>query len=99
MTEPSGRELNDKIADIREWLVRIDTKVDFLNEVKNTADRAEAKADKALLKTDDQAEDLTEFKQDVRKEMDGMRTTTKWAIGLTITSFLGVGSLLIAVFN
>ncbi|MEC0483362.1 hypothetical protein ABE068_20625 [Bacillus glycinifermentans] len=48
MGEPSNNELNDKIADIREWLVRIDTKVDYFNEVKHTADRAHEKADEAL---------------------------------------------------
>ena len=48
MNEPTGRELNDKIADIREWLVRIDTKVDFLNEVKRTAEEADAKAEKVV---------------------------------------------------
>ena len=36
MTEPISRD----IADLREWLVRIDTKVDYLNEVKRTADEA-----------------------------------------------------------
>lgn len=36
MTEPISRD----IADLREWLVRIDTKVDYLNEVKRTSDEA-----------------------------------------------------------
>ncbi|MGC4378416.1 hemolysin XhlA family protein [Fictibacillus sp. Mic-4] len=86
MTEPNNRELNDKIADIREWLVRIDTKVDYLNEVRSTAERAEQKAEKALMKTDD-----------IDKNIDQIRTTTKWAIGLTITSILSIGGLIVTI--
>jgi hypothetical protein len=97
MTEPNNRELNDKIADIREWLVRIDTKVDFFNDVKHTAERAEAKADKALLKSDDQSEDIEALRAEVKavearseKRADASSALAKWAIGLTISSIIAV---------
>ena len=86
MTEPSSRELNDKIAEIREWLVRIDTKVDMFHDVKRVADEADAKADKALMKSEDN-----------EKDIERIRTTTKWAIGLTITSIAGIGGLIVAI--
>lgn len=91
MTEPNNRELNDKIADIREWLVRIDTKVDFFNDVKHTAERADMKADKALQKSDDNAEDISEVKEDLRKEIDGIKKTAMWAIGLIVPAIIAIG--------
>lgn len=48
MPEPNIHEFNDKLAEVREWLVRIDTKVDYFNDVKTTAERADEKADEAL---------------------------------------------------
>lgn len=88
MTEPNEqvRELSDKIADIREWLVRIDTKMDYLNEVRTTAEQAEQKADKALQKTDE-----------IEKSVEQMRTTTKWAIGLTISSLLAAAGIVVSI--
>ena len=97
MSEPNNRELNEKIADIREWLVRIDTKVDFFNDVKHTADRAEQKADKALLKTDDNTADLADLKQYVDKRVDGLSTTTKWAIGLAVPSIISIVALIVTI--
>lgn len=51
MSEPSGNgptshELNERISDIREWLVRIDTKVDFMTDVRRTAEDADARSKK-----------------------------------------------------
>ncbi len=88
MAEPNEqvRELSDKIADIREWLVRIDTKMDYLNEVRTTAEQAEQKADKALQKTDE-----------IEKSVEQMRTTTKWAIGLTISSLLAAAGIVVSI--
>lgn len=79
-------QLSEKIADIREWLVRIDTKVDFFNDVKHTAERAESKADRALLKTDD-----------LDRAVEIMRTTTKWAIGLTVGSLLTAAGIVVSI--
>jgi hypothetical protein len=85
MTEPNNRELNDKIADIREWLVRIDTRLDYLNEVKLTSERAEQKADLATQQANTNA-----------KAIDRMQTTTKWAIGLTVTSIIGIIAVVVS---
>ncbi|MDE1454736.1 hemolysin XhlA family protein [Bacillus paralicheniformis] len=74
MGEPSNNELNDKIADIREWLVRIDTKVDYFNEVKHTADRAYEKADEALILAKESQADISD-----------MKANTKWLWGVILT--------------
>jgi len=88
VTEPSGHELNEKIADIREWLVRIDTKVDFLNEVKRTAEEAESKADEALAISKENREDIRE-----------MKANTKWVWGTILTAIAIIVSIGIAVFT
>lgn len=105
MSEPNNRELNDKIADIREWLVRIDTKVDFFNDVKHTAERADAKADRALLKTDELSEDVEVLRAEVKavearseKRADANGAMAKWAIGLAVTVFFGAIGIVVSIF-
>lgn len=88
MSEPSSRELSEKIADIREWLVRIDTKVDFLNEVKHKAEQADAKADEALAIAKDNREDIRDMKAD-----------KKWLWGTMLTVAGLVITVAIAVFK
>lgn len=83
MAEPTGHELNEKIADIREWLVRIDTKVDYLNEVKHTAEQADAKADQALSLAKENRDDIRD-----------MKANTKWVWGTLLT----VAGLLVTIF-
>ncbi|PJH94862.1 hemolysin XhlA family protein [Bacillus sp. SN1] len=88
MPEPSNNELNDKIADIREWLVRIDTKVDFFNEVKTKAERADEKSEEALT-----------LAKENRADIADMKANTKWVWGVMLTV---VGMLLtvgIALFT
>ena len=95
MSEPSGHELNEKIADIREWLVRIDTKVDFLNEVKRTAEKAEEKADEADAKADRAISIAEENREDIRD----MKANTKWVWGVMLTALTLIVTVAIAVFT
>lgn len=74
MSEPISRD----IAELREWLVRIDTKMDYMSEVKRVADEADAKADKALAMSEDNREDIRD-----------MKANTKWVWG-TIIAVLGL---------
>jgi hypothetical protein len=74
MSEPISRD----IAELREWLVRIDTKMDYMSEVKRVADEADAKADKALAMSEENREDIRD-----------MKANTKWVWG-TIIAVLGV---------
>ena len=84
MGEPISRD----IAELREWLVRIDTKVDYLNDVKHTAEEADAKADKALA-----------IAQENREDIRDMKANTKWVWG-TIIAVLGLlATVGVAVFG
>jgi hypothetical protein len=82
VTEPTSRDW----MEIREWLVRIDTKMDGFNDVKHTADRADQKADRALHKSEDNANAIA-----------GIKKTAMWAIGLTITAFLTLTGIIVGV--
>lgn len=84
MSEPISRD----IAELREWLVRIDTKVDYLNEVKHTAEQADAKADKALAMSEDNREDIRD-----------MKANTKWLWGTVLTVVGLLVTISIAVFK
>jgi hypothetical protein len=86
MSEPSSRELNEKIADIREWLVRIDTKVDFFHEVKRIAEDADEKAGKALTASEENAKDI-----------DGLKKFLMWATGLLTTGMVTLAAAVITV--
>jgi hypothetical protein len=88
MSEPSSRELNEKIAEIREWLVRIDTKVDMFHDVKRVAEDADNKADKAL-----------SLAQENRELIKGMKENTKWLWGCGIAVVAAVIPIGIAVFS
>ncbi|MEK5109893.1 hemolysin XhlA family protein [Cytobacillus sp. FSL K6-0129] len=90
MAEPSGHELNEKIADIREWLVRIDTKMDNLNDIKRLAERADEKADSA----EDKADFAIKLAEEVRDDIRDMKANTKWVWGTLLT----VAGLLVTVF-
>ena len=103
MNEPTGRELNDKIADIREWLVRIDTKVDFLNEVKRTAEEADAKAEKGLGLAEQNREDIDELETRTQKKFDELYSTNQFRFNIIVTAILAITGFLvtvgIAIFN
>ncbi len=74
------KEISKQIADVREWLVRLDTKIDHLQSVKQTAEEADKKADEALMIAKENAKDIEEIKADDKN---------KWrAIYGTIASFL-----------
>lgn len=56
------RELMKQVMDVREWLVKLDTKLDHLQSVRETADEAHAIATKALALAEENARDITEVK-------------------------------------
>jgi hypothetical protein len=84
MSEPISRD----IAELREWLVRIDTKVDYLNDVKHTAEEADAKADRALALANENREDIRD-----------MKANTKWVWGAILTVIGFLVTVGIAVFK
>lgn len=93
MTEPNNRELNEKIYEIREWLVRIDTKMDYVSEVKKIAEQADAKAEVAEAK----AEKALNASEENAKDIDGIKKTNMWAISIVIPSILTIVGILATV--
>lgn len=86
MSEPTNRELTEKIADIREWLVRIDTKMDYMNEVKRTAEEADSKADEALALSRENKNDIAE-----------MKSNYQFRFNLTIGAILTIIGFLVTI--
>lgn len=84
MPEPISRD----IAELREWLVRIDTKVDYLNEVKQTAHEAKTTADEAK-----------QIGLDNREDIRDMKANTKWIWGVMLTVVGMIITVSIAVFQ
>ena len=84
MPEPISRD----IAELREWLVRIDTKMDYMSEVKRTADEAKTVADEAK-----------QLSLENREDIRDMKANTKWVWG-TIIAVLGLlATVGVAVFG
>ncbi|MCG5252637.1 hemolysin XhlA family protein [Brevibacillus agri] len=74
------KEIRTQLADVREWLVRLDTKLDGMADVKKTADAANERAREALALAQENARDIAEIKTDDRR---------KWgAIGGMAASFI-----------
>lgn len=86
MAEPTTRELYDIINQMRVDVGVMNTKMDFVMDSKKTAERAEAKADLALVKT-----------AELEKDIDGMKKLTMWAIGLIVPAILTIAGLLATI--
>lgn len=86
MSETTTRELYDIINEMRVDIGVMTTKMDFVMDSKKTAERAEQKAEKALQKAEELANDI-----------DGIKKTTMWAIGLAITAGIGCLGLLVTI--
>jgi hypothetical protein len=56
------RELIKSLMDVREWLARLDAKLDQLADVKETADYAAKVADRAVALAEENARDIAELK-------------------------------------
>jgi GTP-binding protein EngB required for normal cell division len=97
MTEPTTRELYDKINQMAVDIGVMNTKMDFVMDSKKTAERAEQKADKALQKTDDHDAEIVAIEERLEKKIDGIKKTAMWAIGLTITALISLTAIVVSV--
>jgi GTP-binding protein EngB required for normal cell division len=86
MSEPTTRELYEIINEMRVDIGVMNTKMDFVMDSKKTAERAEQKADKALLLAEDNADSI-----------DAIKKTAMWAIGLTITALISLAAIIVSV--
>lgn len=98
-TGPSSDSYTQTIADIREWLVKIDTnqshQTKLLETLTQQADNAFTKADTA----EDTAEDALRLAETTKKELDDYKrdeaSNRRWLIGLVVTVTLA----LLPIFN
>lgn len=95
MTEPISRD----IADLREWLVRIDTKMDYMNEVKLKADEAKSTADEAKQMALDNREEIRRVEKNSDDDIRDMKANTKWVWGVMLTVVGLIITVAIAVFK
>lgn len=68
------KELIRSAMDIREWLARLDTKLDQLSDVKDTAELANERAREAL-----------SLSQENSRNIADMKTNDRWKWGAIIT--------------
>lgn len=99
MTEPTSKEFYDVVTEIKVSLGKLDTKVDYLTEVRHIADHAKSTADEAKQMALDNKEDIREVKENVEKA-DGKRIASMRWVWATIISVAGLLiSLGIALLN
>jgi GTP-binding protein EngB required for normal cell division len=82
MPEPTTRELYDIINEMRVDIGVMNTKMDFVMDSKKTAEEAKRTADIAKQLAEDNAKDI-----------DAIKKTAMWAIGLTITAIVALASI------
>lgn len=97
MAEPTTRELYDIINEMRVDIGVMNTKMDFVMDSKKTAERAELKADKALQKTDDHDDEINAVEERLDKKIEAIKKTAMWAIGLTISSIIAIGGVIVSI--
>ena len=84
--EHSAREIYDILTELRVDIGVIKTQLGYLSEVKKTAESADGKAAEALALAKENAKDI-----------DGIKKTTTWAIGLIVPSILTIVGILATV--
>ena len=88
MAEPSSKEFYDVVTEIKVELGVINTKVDYLNEVRHLAEQAKATAEEAKQLSMDNKEDIRD-----------MKANTKWVWGVMLTVIGLIVTVAIAVFR
>lgn len=83
MPEPTTRELYDIINEMRVDIGVMNTKMDFVMDSKKTAEEAKRTADAAKQMAEDNAKDI-----------EAIKKTAMWAIGLTITAIISLAAMI-----
>jgi GTP-binding protein EngB required for normal cell division len=86
MTEPTTRELYDKINQMAIDLSVMNTKMDFVMDSKKTAEEAKQIGEKALAKSEENSASI-----------EGIKKTAMWAIGLTVTALISLAAMVVSV--
>ena len=82
MSEPTTRELYDIINEMRVDIGVMNTKMDFVMDSKKTAEEAKSTAVIALKASEENA-----------KNIEAIKKTAMWAIGLTFTALVALASI------
>jgi len=82
MPEPTTRELYDIINEMRVDIGVMNTKMDFVMDSKKTAEEAKSTAVIALKASEENA-----------KNIEAIKKTAMWAIGLTFTALVALASI------
>ncbi|MRX54711.1 hypothetical protein GJU41_12075 [Bacillus idriensis] len=90
MPEPSGRELYDKWSEMRVDLAQINTKLDFLMELKRDVEKVDEKVAEVDTKANKALSMAEENKADIAEMKSGNQFRFNVVIGaiLTITGFM-----------
>jgi hypothetical protein len=81
LSEPTNREFDVAIA-----LARLETKLDWAMESRSKAEEADKKADQGIALANENARDISQ-----------LSTTIKWAIGIAVSLFVGIGGIVVSI--
>lgn len=81
LSEPTNREFDVAIA-----LARLETKLDWAMESRSKAEEADKKAEHATALANENARDISQ-----------LSTTIKWAIGIAVSLFVGIGGIVVSI--
>lgn len=80
------------LLDVYQRLGGIEAKIDDVRQIRKTATEADAKADRALLLSEQNAEEISDMKSDAV-------TQKRWIIGVVVGGIFSSASLIIAMLS
>lgn len=83
MSEPNNSEL---ITELKVALARLETKLDWAMESRRKAEEADKKAEEAKALSNENVRDIAQ-----------LTTTIKWAIGIAVSLFVGIGGIVVSI--
>lgn len=92
------RELFDLMYDIRDRTTRIETETKRLSIIEKKAEKADDKANEALLKSENNGKEISRVEQDGDERINKIESNIKWTWGLVVTIILGVAGMAIEIF-
>jgi hypothetical protein len=99
MTEPSSKEFYDVVTEIKVELGVINTKVDYLNEVRHIAEKAKSTAEEAKQLALDNKEDIKRAEENAERAESKRVAAMRW-VWATMLSVAGlIITVAIAVFK
>jgi hypothetical protein len=82
------RELIKSLMDVREWLVRLDARLEELSSVKDKFESTSKVADRALALAEENARDIAELKAESTRNRNTIYATLATIVGGVVIYFL-----------